>query len=128
MSEISTIISESIIIKGEISGQENLTIRGRVEGTIELKKNHIKVDRTGHLKGNLYGKLISVEGEVQGDLVAEEKIRLLPSAVVDGDLHAPVISLQEGAKFKGMVNMDVGDARQQSQFKPTISSSTSEEV
>ena len=67
-SEDSTIISELIRIEGEIAGQENLTIQGRVKGTIELKNNHVTVGRTGHLIGDLYGKLISVEGEVQGNL------------------------------------------------------------
>jgi cytoskeletal protein CcmA (bactofilin family) len=116
-----TIISKLIRINGEIAGQENLTIQGRVEGTVELKENHVTVGKTGHLTGDLYGKLISVEGEVQGNLFAQEKIALLPSAVVHGDMQAPVISLQEGAKFKGRIDMDTGDVRQRSQFIPTPS-------
>ena len=120
-SENSTIISELIRVKGEIAGQENLTIGGRVEGTIELNNNHVTVGRTGHLIGDLHGRLISVEGEVQGNLRAEEKIELLPSAVVDGDIHAPVVSLQEGAKFNGMIDMESGGTRQRSRFVPTPS-------
>ena len=116
-----TIISKSILIKGEIAGQEDLTIQGQVEGTMKLKDNHVTVGKTGHLTGDLRGKLISVEGEVQGNLFAQEKIELLPSAVVHGDLQAPVISLQEGAEFKGRIDMDTRDARQRSQFRPTPS-------
>lgn len=120
-SQDATIISESIYIKGEISGQEDLMIQGRVEGTIALTNNHVTVGKAGHLIGDLYGKLISVEGEVQGNLRAEEKINLLASAVVQGDMQAPVISLQEGAKFKGVIDMETGELRQRSQFKPTPS-------
>lgn len=120
-SQDATIISESIYIKGEISGQEDLTIQGRVEGTIALTNNHVTVGKTGYLIGDLYGKLISVEGEVQGNLRAEEKINLLASAVVQGDMQAPVISLQEGAKFKGVIDMETGELKQRSQFKPTPS-------
>lgn len=120
-SQDATIISESIHIKGEISGQEDLTIQGRVEGTIALPDNHVTVGKTGYLIGDLYGKLISVEGEVQGNLRAEEKIHLLASAVVHGDMQAPVISLQEGAKFKGMIDMETGELKQRSQLRPTPS-------
>ena len=121
-SEDSTIISELIRIEGEIAGQENLTIGGRVKGgTVELNNHHVTVGKTGHLIGDLYGRLISVEGEVQGNLRAEEKIELLPSAVVDGDIQAPVVSIQEGAKFNGMIDMDTGSTRQRSRFVPTPS-------
>jgi len=118
-SKDSTIISKSILIKGEIAGEEDLTIQGRVEGTMTLKNNHATVGPSGHLIGDLHGKLISVEGEVQGNLFAEEKIHLKSSAVVEGDMKAPVISLQEGAKFKGRIDMDTGGARQRSSFRPS---------
>jgi cytoskeletal protein CcmA (bactofilin family) len=120
-SKDSTIISKSILIKGEIAGEEDLTIQGRVEGTMKLRNNHVTVGQSGHLTGDLHGKLISVEGEVEGNLFAEEKIHLLPSAVVEGDMKAPVISLQEGAKFKGKIDMDTGGARQRSSFRPSVS-------
>ena len=120
-SKDSTIISKSILIKGEIAGEEDLTIQGRVEGTMTLKNNHVTVGESGHLTGDLHGKLISVDGEVEGNLIAEEKIQLLPSAVVEGDMRAPVISLQEGAKFKGRIDMDTGGARQRSSFRPSDS-------
>ena len=55
------------------------------------------------------------------NLVAEEKIQLLPSAVVEGDMRAPVISLQEGAKFKGRIDMDTGGARQRTSSSPSVS-------
>ena len=120
-SKDSTIISERIRVEGDIAGQEDLTIQGRVEGIIELKNNHVTLGKTGHMIGDLYGKLLSIEGEVQGNLFAEEKIELLPSAVVHGNMQAPVIGLQKGAKFKGMIDMDTGNARQRSRLIPTSS-------
>ena len=101
-----TIISASICIKGELSGEEDLIIQGQVEGTMNLKKNHVTIGKTGRMKGDIYGKLISVEGKTQGNLFGEEKIELRPTAVVEGDMAAPRIKLQEGAKFNGKINMD----------------------
>ena len=117
----STLIGKSILIKGEIAGEGDLTIQGRVEGVMKLKNHKVTVGKTGHLTGDLYGKLISVEGEIRGNVFAEEKIELLPSAVVQGDMHAPVIHILEGSKFKGSIDMESGEARQRNQSRPTFS-------
>jgi cytoskeletal protein CcmA (bactofilin family) len=87
------VIGPSISIKGELSGEEDLMIQGRVEGTIELKNNNVTVGRTGHIKADIYGKVISIEGEVQGNLFGEEKIVVRESAVVRGNMRTPRFSL-----------------------------------
>jgi cytoskeletal protein CcmA (bactofilin family) len=99
------VIGPSISIKGELSGEEDLMIQGRVEGTIELKNNNVTVGRTGHIKADIYGKVISIEGEVQGNLFGEEKIVVRESAVVRGNMRTPRFSLEDGAKFKGSIDM-----------------------
>ncbi len=99
------VIGPSISIKGELSGEEDLMIQGRVEGTIELKKNNVTVGRTGHIKADIYGKVISIEGEVQGNLFGEEKIVVRESGVVRGNMRTPRFSLEDGAKFKGSIDM-----------------------
>ncbi len=107
------VIGPSISIKGELSGEEDLMIQGRVEGRIDLKKNNITVGKSGRIKGDIYGKVISIEGEVQGNLFGEERIVLRQSGRVRGDMRAPVINLEEGAKFKGNIAMDSkGEERQ----------------
>ena len=107
-----TIIGRSISIKGELSGEEDLIIQGRVEGKIDLKKNNITVDKSGSIKGDIYGKSITIEGEVEGNLFGEKRIVLQPSGVIRGDMRAPAINLEEGAKFKGNIAMEAWDEKQ----------------
>jgi len=106
------IIGRSISIKGELSGKEDLIIQGRVEGKIDLKKNNITVDKSGSIKGDIYGKSITIEGEVQGNLFGEKKIVLQSSGKVLGDMRAPAINLEEGAQFKGNIAMEAWDEKQ----------------
>ena len=106
------IIGPSIRIKGTLSGKEDLLIQGRVEGRIDLKKNNITVGKSGRIKGDIYGKVISIEGEVQGNLFGEERIVLRQSGRVRGDMRAPAINLEEGAKFKGNIAMEAWDEKQ----------------
>ena len=99
------VIGPSISLKGELSGEEDLMIQGRVEGRIELKKNNVTIGRNGHIKGDIYGKVISIEGEVQGNLFGEEKIVIRESAVVRGNMRTLRFSLEDGAQFKGSIDM-----------------------
>ncbi len=98
------VIGPSTSIKGELSGEEDLMIQGRFEGKIDLKKNNVTVGRNGHIKGDIYGKVISIEGEVQGNLLGEEKIVIRESAVVRGNMGTPRFSLEDGAQFKGSID------------------------
>ena len=107
-----TIIGPSLSFKGEITGEEDLTVQGRVEGTIDLKKNHVTIGRTGHIKADVYGRSITIEGEVQGSLFGEERIVLRQSGTVRGDMRAPAVNLEEGANFKGNIAMDSKDEKQ----------------
>ncbi len=102
--KVQAVIGPSISLKGELSGEEDLMIQGRVEGKIDLKSN-VTVGRNGHIKGDIYGKVISIEGEVQGNLFGEEKIVIRESAVVRGNMRTPRFSLEDGAKFKGSIDM-----------------------
>ncbi len=100
------VIGPSINIKGELTGEEDLMIQGRVEGRIELKKNNVTVRKSGNVQANIYGKIISVEGEVEGDLFGEEKIVVRQSGTVRGNMTAPRVNLEDGAKFKGSIDME----------------------
>jgi cytoskeletal protein CcmA (bactofilin family) len=103
------VVGPSIQIKGELTGEEDLVIQGRVEGRIELKKNNVTVGKKGHVQANVYGKIISVEGEVEGDLFGEEKIIVRQSGIVRGNMTAPRVNLEDGAKFKGSIDMKSED-------------------
>ena len=100
------IIGPTICIRGEISGAEHLMIHGRVEGKIDLQKNDVTVASKGCVVADVYAKVINIEGEVQGNLFGKERIVLSGSGVVCGDMTAPRVNLQEGAKFKGTIDMD----------------------
>lgn len=101
------IIGASLVVKGDVEGDEDLTIQGRVEGKVVLKKNSITVGRNGRVKADLFGREICVEGLVEGNLFAEERIILRQTGQVKGNLKAPRVTLEDGAKFKGSIDMDV---------------------
>ena len=101
-----TVVGPSIKIKGELTGEEDLMIQGRVEGRIELKKNNVTVGKKGRVLADIYGKIISVEGEVEGDLFGEEKIIVRKSGMIRGNMTAPRVNLEDGARFKGAIDME----------------------
>ncbi len=100
------IIGSSILIKGEISGEEDLVVQGQVEGRIELRQHNVTVGKNGRVKADIWGKIISVEGEVFGNIFGEEKIVIRSSGVLHGNITAPRVTLEDGSKFKGSIDMD----------------------
>ncbi len=106
-------VGPSMVFQGYLTGEEDLMVHGRVEGTIDLKQHSVTVGKNGHVKANIIGKVISVEGEVEGNLRGEDKIIIRQSGAVQGDLNAPCVSLEEGCKFKGTVDMEPGNSSQQ---------------
>jgi cytoskeletal protein CcmA (bactofilin family) len=100
------IIGSSILIKGEISGEEDLVIQGQVEGRVELRQHNVTVGKNGRVKADIWGKIISVEGEVFGNIFGEEKIVIRSSGALHGNITAPRVTLEDGSKFKGSIDMD----------------------
>src|SRR5262245_39188287 len=99
-------IGKSIVIRGELSGHEDLSIEGTVEGKIELKEHHVIVGTTGKIQAEVFAKTVNIQGEVHGNVRAEERIEIAASGTVKGDLVAPRIIIADGARFKGSVDMD----------------------
>ena len=100
------VIGASIVVKGEISGEEDLVIQGNVEGKIELRRHNVTIGKNGRVRADIYGKIISVEGEINGNICGEEKIVVRSSGVVHGNMTAPRVSLEDGSKFKGSIDME----------------------
>ena len=98
-------IGRSITIKGEVTGDEDLLIQGRIDGSINLKQHAITVGREGEVKANITGRIVTVEGKVEGNLSADEQVILRASATVQGDISAPRVVLEDGARFRGGVDM-----------------------
>ena len=102
----SAAIGRSIRISGDVKGDEDLIILGEVSGTIELQNHSLTVGKEGQVRANVYARSISVDGTTEGDLFASERIAIRATANVRGNLVAPRISLEDGARFKGSVEMD----------------------
>jgi len=100
-----TIIGKSIVIKGELSCGEDLYIDGQVEGTIDPKGNRLTVGPNGRVKANVNASAVVVQGKLEGSIQASDRVDLKQSAVVTGDIAAQRISIDEGAYFKGRVNI-----------------------
>ena len=100
------VIGPSLELQGELSGNEDLLIEGRVQGRIQLPQNAVSIGAKGRVSAQVLARVISIEGEVDGNLVAEELIVLKKSARVRGDLVAPRVVIEDVARFKGTIDMD----------------------
>ena len=100
-----TLIGKSIVIKGELSCSEDLYIDGQVEGTIDPKGNRLTIGPHGRVKANVNACAVVVQGKLEGNIQASDRVDLKQSAVVTGDIATQRISIDEGAYFKGSVNI-----------------------
>jgi cytoskeletal protein CcmA (bactofilin family) len=98
-------IGRSITISGDVGGDEDLLIQGQVDGSVNLDLHSVTVGSEGRVKANISGRVVVVEGRVEGDLNAKEQIILRSSAHVMGDISAPRVVLEDGASFRGLVDM-----------------------
>ncbi|HXV76377.1 MAG TPA: polymer-forming cytoskeletal protein, partial [Candidatus Polarisedimenticolaceae bacterium] len=105
-------------IKGTLSGREDLTVDGRVEGKITLKEHVLTIGANGQIDAELQAKAVIVHGKVTGNITADNKVEIANSGTVMGDIRAPRVSISDGAMFKGSIDMDVASsARRQEQGK-----------
>jgi len=103
------LIGPGIYINGEISGDENLVVEGRVDGKIRLGSHQVEVGQNGCVKADITAKVIKIAGEVRGDITGTEKVIILRSGNVHGNIVAPRMTLEDGAIFKGSIDMDPGE-------------------
>ena len=104
-------IGRSVIIKGELSGSEDLYVDGQVEGTIELHGNRLIIGPNGQVRANVNAKGVVVEGKLDGNIRASERAELKKSAVAVGDIVTQRISIEDGAYFKGKVDIQRESAK-----------------
>lgn len=98
-------IGKSVIIKGELSGSEDLTIEGQVDGKIELRQNVLTIGANGRIKAEIVANTVVVLGEVTGNITATERVDIRDNGSVDGDLAAPRVAIADGAHFRGSIDM-----------------------
>ncbi len=100
-------VGKTIVIRGELTGEEDLTIEGRVEGKINLPKHQLLVGQDGNVSAEVQAKTVTITGRMEGNLNATERVVVQESGSLVGDIRAPRVVIEDGAKFKGSVDMDV---------------------
>lgn len=100
------VIGPSIHIDGDLRGEEDLIIEGEVKGAIHLKSNSLTIGSQGRVTADVYAHTIYVDGFMQGDLYGAERVSIRKSAQVRGNVISPRVSLEDGARFKGSIEMD----------------------
>lgn len=117
-----TTIGSSIKLSGELNGDEDLLIQGQVEGNIYLKEYNLTIGEQGIIKANAFARSVTVRGQLTGDLNGVEKVTITSTGKVRGNIISPKVILEEGASFKGSIDMDAKAAKPASQ--PTASAKT----
>ncbi len=100
------IIGPSITIKGDIAGDEDLEVQGNLEGKISIRKHTVTVAQSGRVKADIQAKAIHIAGEVEGNIIGDEEVVLRSSGRVLGNITAGRVTLENGSKFKGSIDME----------------------
>ena len=100
-----TTIGETIVFKGELSGDEDLLIDGQVEGKIDLNQNALTVGEHGKVKATVVAKTVVAAGKVRGNIIAAEKVDIRDTCAMEGNICAPRVVIALGAYFRGGIDM-----------------------
>ena len=100
------VIGPSIQIEGTLRGQEDVFVEGEVIGTVQLQSNTLTIGTSGKIKADVYAHTVYVEGSMEGDLYGAEQVIIRKSARVRGNITSPRVTLEDGATFKGSIEMD----------------------
>src|SRR5271155_2452575 len=111
-------IGKSLIIKGEVTGSESLYIDGKVEGSINLPGNRVTVGRNGQVTANISAREIVVLGKVKGNVNASDRVDIRSEGSLSGDVVAQRISIEDGAFFKGGIDIRKPGNEKSSDAKP----------
>ena len=104
-------IGPSIFIVGDLTGDEDLVIEGRVEGKVDLKQNNVTIGKNGRVRADVFGRVVTVEGEVDGNVFAQEQAILRQSGAIRGNITSPRVVLEDGSRFKGSIDMEPKEIR-----------------
>ena len=102
------LVGKSVVVKGELHGDEDVATERQIEGTITLKQHVLTIGSHGRIRADVLAKSVVVIGEVIGDIEATEKVSIRAEGKVNGDIRAPRVSIAEGARFRGGIDMQAG--------------------
>ncbi|HEV2177303.1 MAG TPA: polymer-forming cytoskeletal protein [Terriglobia bacterium] len=100
-----TVLGRSVVLKGELSGNEDLLIEGQFEGTINVKDHTLTVGPQGQVKSEIHARQVVIHGSVDGKVSARDKIEIRKTGNVVGDLVSAGVAIEDGAYFKGSIEI-----------------------
>jgi cytoskeletal protein CcmA (bactofilin family) len=100
-----SVIGPTLVFKGELSADEDLVIEGDIEGTIAHHKKHLTIGKQGRVKADIHASSVIVEGQLLGDIHSEGVVSLAKGADVMGNIYCGRIVMEDGARFKGKIDM-----------------------
>ncbi len=115
--EVAT-IGKSVVVKGELSGSEDLVVDGSVEGSISLRGQSLTVGPNGRVRANIEARNVILHGRVDGDVHATERVELRKTASLSGDISTARISIEDGAFFKGTIDIQKPEPASKVETKP----------
>lgn len=118
-------IGKSLVIKGEVTGSESLYIDGKVEGSIQLPGNRVTIGRNGQVAANINAREVVVLGKVRGNLTASDRVDIRNEGSLTGDVVAQRISIEDGAFFKGGIDIRKPGQQKNDSKEPVSIESTS---
>ena len=118
-------IGKSLHVKGELSGNEDLAIEGKVEGKIALSGYNVTIGETGRVAAELHAKSVVIAGLVHGNVVAGDRVEVAATGTMMGDIRSPRVVLVDGCRFKGSIDMDAKSGTGSSVAVPATSRTTS---
>ena len=119
------LIGKSFVIKGQVSCDGDLYIDGQVEGSVDPKGHRLTIGPDGRLKANVTARAVVVQGKLEGNIQASERVDLKQSAVVVGDIVTQRISIEHGACVKGRIEVHGGEPSKDKSTSAAASSVTS---
>ena len=120
-------IGKGLFIKGEITGSESLFIDGKVEGTIALPGNRVTIGRNGQVASSITAREIVILGKVRGNIAATDRVDIRAEGALTGDVTAARISIEDGAYFKGGIDIKKSEAKTTADTKPAVSATAASE-
>jgi cytoskeletal protein CcmA (bactofilin family) len=101
-----SVFGKTLAFKGDLTAGEDLLIQGRIEGSVTHSGSHLAIGAHGDVTGDVHAQRVIVQGRLEGDVYATDSVVVEASANVRGDIYAPHVTLKEGAKFRGGIDMD----------------------
>lgn len=102
----SAFISGTISIKGELSGTEDVVVAGEFEGNINLPSQSLTITQSGKVRADVHANVVEIQGELIGDIEGVDKVLITPTGRMQGNIKSPRVILDDGAQFKGSIDME----------------------